>query len=526
MILDKYPRADLHELNLDWILKTVKHLQETVENLNVDEIIKQLIEDGTIYDHFGGYFNRYYLTYQDMQNDAELQNNMVVLCFGYNIPLDGGFSYFAISDNVGPHSLTCQNGLYAHLAINPEMEIVPFLALNSDDMGAAINDAQNAGVHKIFVREGLDCDIDTQIDLYVDLEVSNTTFTLNAPILMHGATLRGGGYTVGPNFPALIESMIQLKENTNTVDEAYILVNVSGKIGIGCMDGKGIITECHLDGQDTGKFGIWGETAPADYTMDIRECTIERFYLNGLFTEARSCLVSGCTFRKNHVQSIPNGGGQLCLKGGNTQGYNEVMNCQIVEPGGSATSGIEVWMSGNAIIHGNYIENKGSQLDAIAVQAGCFADIYDNTLHGDSTNGVALHLYGNYAKVNTHDNWYAQWPTNIKITDATQSGAIKEKRFTGDLLNITAAVKPIFDVEGSVSYKAHVTSGSSFDFKMYEDDILTIIDMTTGEMRQVFATVAGNYLIDAAFTHITLTAGSGQINLAVDQDTDVYIYRS
>lgn len=525
MILDKYPRADLHELNLDWILKTVKHLQETVENLNVDEIIRELIEDGTIYDHFGSYFNRYYVTYNDMQNDAELQKGMIVLCFGYNNPLDGGFSYFGISDNTGTYSLPCQNGLYAHLAIEPKMEIVPFLALYNDDMGAAINNAQTAGVHTIFVRADLNCDIDTEINLSYDLEVSpETTFTLNQPIKMHNATLRGGSYVVGPNL--VPQSMIQLRDGNNTVDRVDMLVNASGKIGIGCFDGKGTITNSYLNGDNTGEFGIWGEQAPAEYTMDIRECVIEQFYSNGLFTEARSCLVSGCTFRKNHVKTMPTGGGQLCLKGGNTQGYNEVMNCQIIEPGGTKTSGIELWLSGNAIIHGNYIENKGSQLDAIAVQAGCFADIYDNTLHGDSTNGVALHLYGNYAKVNTHDNWYAQWPTNIKITDATQSGAVKEKRFTGDLLDITAAVKPIFDVEGSWSYKAHVTSGSSFDFKMYEDDIMTIIDMTTGEMRQVFATVAGNYLIDAAFTHITLTAGSGQINLAVDQDTDVFIYRS
>ena len=177
MILDKYPRADLHELNLDWILKTVKHLQETVENLNVDEIIRELIEDGTIYDHFGGYFNRYYLTYQDMQNDTELQNNMVVLCLGYKNPMDGGIAYFGVSDNVGTRSLACQNGLYAHLAIEPKMEIVPFLALHSDDMGDAINDAQLAGVHQIFVRADLNCDIDTEINLSYDLEVSpETTF--------------------------------------------------------------------------------------------------------------------------------------------------------------------------------------------------------------------------------------------------------------------------------------------------------------------------------------------------------------
>lgn len=525
MILDKYPRTDLHELNLDWLLKTVKCLQNTVENLNVDEIIKELIDDGTIYDHFGDYFNRYYLTYQDMMDDTELQKDMIVLCFGYMNPMDGGLAYFGVSDNVGTHSLTCQNGLYAHLAINPKMEIVPFLPINNDDMGASINDAQNAGVHQIFVRADLHCDIDTEINLYYDLEVSpETTFTLNQPIKMHNATLRGGSYVVGPNL--VPQSMIQLRDGNNTVDRVDMLVNASSKIGIGCFDGKGTITNSYFNGDNTGEYGIWGEQAPADYTMDIRECVIEQFYSNGLFTEARSCLVSGCTFRKNHVKTVPTGGGQLCLKGGNTQGYNEVMNCQIVEPGGTETSGIEVWLSGNAIIHGNYIENKGSLLDAIAVQSGCFADIYDNTLHGDNTNGVAIHLYGNYAKVNTHDNWLASWPTNIKITDATQSGAIKEKRFTGDLLDITAAVKPIFDVEGSWSYKAHVTSGSSFDFKMYEDDILTIIDATSGEMRQVFATVAGNYIIDSAFTHITLTAGSGQINLSVDQDTDVFIYRS
>lgn len=524
MILDKYPRTDLHEMNLDWLLRTVMEMKEKVDNLDVDAIIKELIEDGTIYDHFGLYFSRYYKNYTDMVNDPELQNDMFVFCFGAANPFDGGECYFHVIDSAGD-ALTCQNGLYAYPAHHDEMTVVPYYFITME-LGAAINMMQSKGIKKIYVPSGLEqATITTEVNLYSDLEVAdNNQLTLDAPIKMHGATLKGGQYFPGANLAP--QSMIQLVENTNVVDDVYIEVNISGKIGIGCMDGKGIITSSTIDGQDTGMFGIWGETAPAEYTMEIKECIIQRFYLNGLFTEARSCLVSGCTFRKNHVQSVPNGGGQLCLKGGNTQGYNEIMNCQIVEPGGSATSGIELWLSGNAIIHGNYIENKGSLMDAIAVQAGCFADIYDNTLHGDSTNGVALHLYGNYAKVNTHDNWYAQWPCNIKITDATQSGAIKEKRFTGDLLDITAAVKPIFDVEGSWSYKAHVASGGSFDFKMYEDDILTIIDMTTGEMRQIFATVAGGYLIDTAFTHITLTAGSGQINLSVDQDTDVFIYRS
>lgn len=523
-ILDKYPRADLHEMNLDWLIRTVLEMKEKVDNLDVDEIIKELIEDGTIYDHFGLYFSRYYKNYADMMADEELQNDMFVFCFGAANPFDGGECYFHIIDSAGD-ALTCQNDLYAYPAHHDEMTVTPYYFITME-LGAAINMMQSKGIQKIYIPSDLDnAIITTEVNLTSDLEVAkNVQLTLDAPIRMHGATLRGGQYFPGANLAT--QSMIILQENTNTVDEAYICVNANGKIGIGCIDGKGIITECHLDGEDTGMFGIWGEHAPADYTMDIRECTIERFYLNGLFTEAKSCLVSGCTFRKNHVQTIPNGGGQLCLKGGNTQGYNEVMNCQIVKPGGSATSGIELWLSGNAIIHGNYIENKGSLMDAIAIQSGCFADIYDNTLHGDNTNGVAIHLRDHYAKVNTRDNWYAQWPTNIKITQATQSGAIKEKRFTGDLLTITSSVKPIFDVEGSWSYKAHVTSGSSFDFKMYEDDILTIIDMTSGEMRQVFATVAGNYIIDSAFTHITFTSVSSKIKLAVDQDTDVFIYRS
>lgn len=527
MFTHRWPYQDMHELNLDWLLGVVNEMKEKVDNLNVDEIIKELIDDGTIYDHFGAYFNRYYLTYQDMQNDTELQKDMIVLCFGYNDPGDGGLSYFGIFDNAGTYSLPCQNNLFANILIMPEMEIVPFLAFNNDDMGAAINDAQNAGVHKILVREGLDCDIDTQIDLYVDLEVSNTTFTLNAPIVMHGATLRGGGYTVGPNFPALVETMIQLNENTNTVDEAYILVNVSGKIGIGCFDGKGIITECTIDGQDTGKFGIWGETAPADYTMDIRDCYITRFWLNGLFTEAKSCLVQGCTFEYNHRQTTPNGGGQLCLKGGNTQGYNEVMNCQIKNPGGNVTSGIELWLSGNAIIHGNYIHNAGSDLDCIAVQSGCFADIYDNTLHGSTALGTGIHLYGSYAKINTHDNWYASINgDNIRITDPTQSGAIKEKRFTAPLIKYTCAVKPLFDVEGAPVVQEHLAAAGELKVRMYEDDIFTLIDMTNAEMVTVFGTVSGNFLLNGTLTNLVLSTDGTDIKIKATNDCDVYIYRS
>ena len=526
MILDKYPRADLHEMNLDWILKTVGILKETVENLNVDEIIRQLIEDGTIYDHFGHYFVRYYVNYNDMVNDTEIQNGMFVYCFGGVNAFDGGECYFHIIDTNGD-CLPCQNGLYAYPQHTRSMSVVPWIAI-AGGLAEGINMAQAKGVSEVHVPKSCDNEAITT-DIYVNagnklIVDKDVSLSMTFPIRMTDAVLSGGKYYADAN--CVPQSMIILTSGTNVVEQAYIEVGQNGKIGIGCVDGIGMVRECELNGNSTGQFGIWGEQAPAEYVMDVRNCNIHHFYLNGIFTEARSCFVEGCVFEYNHIQTVPRGGGQLCFKGGNTQGYNEVMNCQIKNPGGTSTSGIELMTSGNAIIHGNYIENKGSQLDAIAIQDGCFADIYDNTLHGDGVNGVAIHLYYNYAKVNTHDNWYAQWPCNIKITDATQSGAIKEKRFTGDLLDITAAVKPIFDVEGAVSYKAHVASGNSFDFKMYEDDILTIIDMTTGEMRQVFATVAGNFLIDAAFTHITLTAGSGQITLAVDQDTDVYIYRS
>lgn len=522
MILDKYPRTDLHELNLDWLLRTVQHLKNTVENLNVDEIIKQLIEDGTIYDHFGLYFSRYYKNYADMIADTELQNDMFVFCFGAANPFDGGECYFHVIDTPG-YCYTLNNGLYAYPEHSRSMSVVPYIGI-AGGLAEAINLAQVKGVSELHVPKVCDGEaINTYIDiaagnkLIVDKDVS---LTLTYPIRMKDAILSGGKYYADANCPT--QSMILLQEGTNVVEQAYIEVGQNGKIGIGCFDGIGMIKECELNGNNTGQFGIWGEQAPAEYVMDIRNCNIHHFYLNGLFTEARSCFVEGCVFEYNHIQSVPRGGGQLCLKGGTTQGYNEIMNCQIKNPGGNATSGIELMTSANAIIHGNYIHSQGSSLDGIAIQDGCFADIYDNTLHGRG-----IHLYYSYAKVNTHDNWYTSIVgDNILITDATQSGAIKEKRFTGDLLNITAAVKPIFDVEGSWSYKAHVTYGSSFNFKMYEDDILTIIDMTTGEMRKIFATVAGGYLIDAAFTHITLTAGSGQINLAVDQDTDVFIYRS
>lgn len=521
MIMEKYPFSTYHEMNLDWLISTVKKLDKYIENLNVDEIIKQLVEDGTIYDHFGGYFNRYYLTYQDMQNDTELQNGMIVLCFGYKNPLDGGFSYFAVFDNAGTYSLACQNGLYANLAIEPRMEIVPFLALNNDNMGAAINNAQSAGVHQIFVRADLNCDIDTQINLYYDLEVSpETTFTLKKPIFMYNATLRGGSYVATADLP--VQSMIQLKEGINTVDKSDILVNVSGKIGIGCFDGKGVITNCYIDGDNTGQFGIWGEKAPAEYTMDIRDCTIENFYLNGLFTEAKSCLVSGCTFDHNHVKSVPNGGGQICLKGGTTQGYNEIMNCQIKNPGGAATSGIELMTSANAIIHGNYIHNQGSSLDGIAIQDGCFADVYDNTLHGSG-----IHLYYSYSKVNTHDNWYASITgDNIRITDVTQSGAIKEKRFTGDLITITSAVKPLFDVEGYPALKESIAAGANVKVSLYEDDVFTLIDATNSEMVTVFGTKTGGFLVNGTLTNLALATDGTYIKITATNDCDVLIYRS
>lgn len=524
MFTHRWPYQDMHELNLDWLLGIVNEMKEKVDNLNVDEIIRQLIDDGTIYDHFGAYFSRYYVNYQDMMDDTELQNNMFVFCFGAINPFDGGECYFHIIDTNGD-CLPCQNDLYAYPAHSDEMTVAPYYFITTE-LGAAINMMQNKGIKRIYIPSDMgSATITTQVDLYNDLEVSkDVEITLDAPIIMHGATLRGGVYYPGANL--VPQSMIQLNENTNTVDEATIIVDASGKIGIGCFDGKGIITECYIDGQDTGLFGIWGETAPADYTMDIRECYITRFYLNGLFTEAKSCLVSGCTFEYNHRQTSPYGGGQLCLKGGNTQGYNEVMNCQIKNPGGNLTSGVEIWQSGNAIIHGNYIENKNSLMYAIAVQAGCFADIYDNTLHGDGINGVAIYLYGNYAKINTHDNWYAQWPTNIMITDATQSGAVKEKRFTAPLLTYTSAIKPLFDVEGAPVFQEHIAASANLKVRMYEDDIFTLIDMTNAEMVTVFGTVSGNYLLNGTLTNLVLATDGTDIKITATNDCDVYIYRS
>lgn len=527
MFTHRWPYQDMHELNLDWLLGVVNEMKEKVDNLNVDEIIKELIDDGTIYDHFGAYFSRYYVNYNDMVSDPEIQNGMFVYCFGAVNAFDGGECYFHIIDTTGD-CLPTVNGLYAYPAHSDYMSVIPYYAI-TNELGAAINMMQTKGIKNIYVPSSIASDtITTQVDLYNDLEVSkDVEITLDAPIVMHGATLRGGSYRVGNNFPALVESMIQLNENTNTVDEANILVNVSGKIGIGCFDGKGIITECTIDGQDTGKFGIWGETAPADYTLDVRDCYITRFWLNGLFTEAKSCLVQGCTFEYNHRQTTPNGGGQLCLKGGNTQGYNEIMNCQIKNPGGNVTSGIELWLSGNAIIHGNYIHNAGSDLDCIAVQSGCFADIYDNTLHGSTALGTGIHLYGNYAKINTHDNWYASINgDNIRITDPTQSGAIKEKRFTAPLIKYTSAVKPLFDVEGAPVIQEHVVAAGELKVRMYEDDIFTLIDITNAEMVTVFGTVSGNFLINGTMTNLVLSTDGTDIKIKATNDCDVYIYRS
>ena len=522
MILDKYPRADLHEMNLDWLLKTVKYLQNTVENLNVDEIIKELIEDGTIYDHFGLYFSRYYKSYADMMADDELQNDMFVFCFGAANPFDGGECYFHIIDSAGD-ALTCQNGLYAYPEHSRSMSIVPYVFITGE-IGQAVNMAQAKGVTELIVPAGLDGEtVTTQIDLLAGNSLiidKDCELFMDEPLKMHGATVHGGEITTGANLST--QSVIHMVEGTNRVERCNINVLYAGKIGIGCIDGKGVVSECHIYGNDTGQYGIWGEQPPAEYIMDIRNTTIDHFYQSAIYTQARSFFMEGCLIEYNFVRTSPSGGGQIYLEGGNTQGYNEIMNCQIKNPGGNLTEAITLNSSANAIIHGNYIHNQGSTADGILIKSGCFADIYDNTLHGKG-----IHLSGNYAKVNTHDNWYASIVgDNILIDDATQSGAIKEKRFTGDLLNITAAVKPIFDVEGSTALKEHIPAGQSIDIKMYEDDVFTLIDMATSEMVMVFATTAGNHLMNGTLTNVTLTNGSGQINVAASADADVYIYRS
>lgn len=46
-IFDNYPRADLHEMNLDWLLKTMKALVKEVEDLKkngIGEIQNEVIE--------------------------------------------------------------------------------------------------------------------------------------------------------------------------------------------------------------------------------------------------------------------------------------------------------------------------------------------------------------------------------------------------------------------------------------------------------------------------------------------------
>lgn len=526
MFAHKWPYTDMHELNLDWLLATVGEMKEKVDNLDVDTIIRQLIEDGTIYDHFGAYFTRAYANYMDMIADTEIQNGMMIYCFGASSAFDSGACYFHVIDTNGD-CFTLDNGLYAYPEHKDTMNVTPYYVMTNGDLGLAINLMQSKGVERIYIPSDIEnATVTTQIDLYNDLEVSKyVQLTLDQPIKMHGATLRGGQYFPGANL--VPQSMIQLTENTNSVDECEIYVNRSGKIGIGCFDGKGIIKECFIDGEDVGQFGIWGEQAPAEYIMDIRNCTIQRFYLNGLFTEAKSCFVEGCLFRKNHVQTLPTGGGQLCLKGGNTQGYNEIMNCQIKEPGSTATSGIELMTSANAIIHGNYIHNQGSDLFCIAVQSGCFADVYDNTLHGASSIGAAIYLKDSYAKLNTHDNWYASINgANIMITDDTQSGAIKEKRFTAPLITYSSAVKPLFDVEGAPVLQTHIAAGANEKVKMYEDDVFTLIDMTNSEMVTVFGTTSGNFLINGTLTNLSLAQDGTNIKITATSDADVYIYRS
>ena len=206
---------------------------------------------------------------------------------------------------------------------------------------------------------------------FIDCTVINATFSGSDGIIARGSSMFVSCTFDASNFQT-IGNKIQLEFFGNNLT----------------------VKNCTFIGASKAQFCIWSDDATdatqgASTKIWVDDSIFKGAYLNAIFTSAPFCRVCNCTFAGNHVQTTPNGGGQIDFK---HRYYNEqwtVENCQFFDPK-AASSGVEV-EGGNysqITVKNCYIQSVTGAYP-IAVQGTCYLLSIGNKMSGGSA-GIFL----------------------------------------------------------------------------------------------------------------------------------------
>ena len=203
---------------------------------------------------------------------------------------------------------------------------------------------------------------------FIDCTVINATFSGSDGIIARGSSMFVSCTFGASNFQT-IGNKIQLEFIGNSLT----------------------IKNCTFNGASKAQFCIWSDDATQGSSTRIwvDDSIFKGAYLNAIFTSAPFCRVCNCTFSGNHVQTSPNGGGQIDFK---HRYYNEqwtVENCQFFDPK-DASSGVEV-EGGNysqITVKNCYIQSVTGAYP-IAVLGTCYLLSIGNKMSGGSA-GILL----------------------------------------------------------------------------------------------------------------------------------------
>ena len=143
------PYTNIHELNLDWVIKVVKEYLAKVDTLEIDfndlknyvdnyfestdfaqlvnDKIDELVDSGDFTTMFATYTTRIYDTVSQMVADTLLVDGSHAQTLGYyNANDNGGAKYLIMSTTPTGYYETLSNGLYAELIMEDEMNVEVF----------------------------------------------------------------------------------------------------------------------------------------------------------------------------------------------------------------------------------------------------------------------------------------------------------------------------------------------------------------------------------------------------------------
>lgn len=309
-------------------------------------------------------------------------------------------------------------------------------------------------------------------------------------------------------------------------------IHVSGATanGVSCHGGYSLLDDLLIDGHETAYMGVWsdhdGDVSANMNILRVHNCTIRNFRLNAIFTSAVSSDIAYCTLSNNHIQTDPQGGGQIDIVGKVTQGYATVRNNVISLVGNYATSGIELEKSGNADIFGNVINMTDSLMYGVVLQNASHANVHDNSIIGGGV-GIACITKGRNI-LRTSNNWMQGCTYNVEIEDdstwETQLHPIvslDEERFTGSLIRYIGNSMPIVDVNNHYMWEGTVAPNALLSFRC-DHAVHSLRYIIDGVLSDVFIDDVNNILItdNVSITYgtyyLTYTNGTGaDVNVKV-----------